>query len=367
MKRIKTLLCLSLAVITVLLLLAGCDGRTGGESSDAASKSAEVSEIEFYYSESLDENGFWQGVTALDYVEIFNYEAFSIPSDVHQISDETLTAAIDEIMENYPTRIKDRAVADGDRVNIDYVGSIDGVPFQGGSSEGMGAFVTAGSTDYIDGFLTQIIGHMPGETFDVNVTFPDPYNNPDLAGKPAVFVTTINYIAGEGKLELTDAFVLENMSAKGWTTVEQMKAGMRKELQDQAIQKYIDQFLGTDVNVRSIPDQVLKYQENNLVNSYQMKAKNNGMPLEVYLTFEDITTVEELLEKYRDNISGSSKYSLAIQAVAEHAGISVSDQDLTEFAPGYSDYLETYGLPFFKQYALNGKVLRYITEHAVLA
>lgn len=86
-----------------------------------------------------------------------------------------------------------RVVEDGDIVNIDYVGRVDGVPFEGGDTKGMGADLEIGSHYYIDGFEDAIIGHKVGETFDLTVTFPDPYeDNPAMSGKEAVFTTTIN-------------------------------------------------------------------------------------------------------------------------------------------------------------------------------
>lgn len=86
-------------------------------------------------------------------------------------------------------------VKDGDTVNIDYVGSIDGVEFDGGNTQGQGTSLTIGSGQYIDDFEEQLIGAHPGDTVDVYATFPDPYSgNPDLSGKEALFVVTINGI-----------------------------------------------------------------------------------------------------------------------------------------------------------------------------
>ena len=85
-------------------------------------------------------------------------------------------------------------VKDGDTVNIDYVGSIDGVEFDGGSTNGQGTDLTIGSGLYIDDFEEQLIGSHPGDTVDVNVTFPEDYNAEDLRGKDALFVVTINGI-----------------------------------------------------------------------------------------------------------------------------------------------------------------------------
>lgn len=85
-------------------------------------------------------------------------------------------------------------VEDGDTVNIDYVGSVDGVEFEGGSTDGAGADLTIGSGRYIDDFEEQLIGSHPGDTVNVNVTFPDDYQSTDLQGKDALFVVTINGI-----------------------------------------------------------------------------------------------------------------------------------------------------------------------------
>ena len=85
-------------------------------------------------------------------------------------------------------------VEDGDTVNIDYVGSIDGVEFDGGSTNGQGTDLTIGSGLYIDDFEEQLIGSHPGDTVEVNVTFPDDYSSEDLQGQDALFEVTINGI-----------------------------------------------------------------------------------------------------------------------------------------------------------------------------
>ncbi len=83
---------------------------------------------------------------------------------------------------------------DGDKVNIDYTGYLDGEAFDGGSTDGAGADLELGSDTYIDGFEDGIVGHKVGETFDLNLTFPENYGNSDLAGKDVVFTVTLNGI-----------------------------------------------------------------------------------------------------------------------------------------------------------------------------
>lgn len=87
---------------------------------------------------------------------------------------------------------KGTVVQAGDTINLDYVGSVDGVEFEGGSTQGQGTDLTLGSGTYIDGFEEAVEGHKVGENFDIHVTFPENYGNSDLAGKDAVFNITIN-------------------------------------------------------------------------------------------------------------------------------------------------------------------------------
>ena len=334
-----------------------------------------VAEYTFPYSEGIAENGFWEDTTALDYVELFDYMSFPIPQEIHEVSDSDLQSAVSSRVASYEPEIKqitDRPVADGDTVNIDYVGSVDGVEFDGGSTYGEGTDVTAGSTDYIDDFLTQIIGHLPGETFDVEVTFPEEYGQEELNGKDAVFVTTINYIADT---EITDEFIEENLyDDYGWKTVSEMENGIRDELQKSAVGNYISEYMAHDVDLSSTPDNItayeeklIEYQEKEMLDSYEEYAASNEMDLETFLqSYMGLAGKDELIEQNRDNIIEDIKRSLVIQAVAEDAGISVGDEDMDSYLPSYALYIEQYGLPWLKQYVLGQKVIDYIRENADL-
>jgi trigger factor len=326
----------------------------------------------FHHSNNIDENGRWERIKALDYVEIFNYKALPIPSEVHQISEGEIQAEIDSILSDYAEveQITDRPVADGDVVNIDYVGSVDGVEFDGGSTGGMGTDVTAGSTQYIDDFLFQIIGHMPGDTVNVEVTFPDNYHSEDLQGKDALFVTVINYIAGEEiKIELTDEFVAENLSGYGWNTINDMKDELRSDLKKMAVENYVTEYLSTKVSVKSVPDKLMEHQEYIMIDFYQQYADMYGLELDEFLsTYAGYANVDELVDANIDIVREKAAYYLVIQAVAEDAGITVSEADVANhYGDDYSEYEEHYGLPSLKQEVLQRKVLNYIIENAVLS
>jgi len=389
MKRYKNLLVLILVLFMSFALLTGCSSSADNSnpSANASDPNADESEndIMFSYSEGIDDNGFWEGVKAIDYIENFDYKALTIPADVHKISDDYLQTQIDTLMAGYITRIEimDRKVADGDIVNIDYEGKVDGVVFEGGSTMSVGVDVIIGPTNeaedeestlsFLDDFLGQLIGKMPGDTIDIEVTFPDDYYEESLSGKNAVFTTTINYIVE--REELTDDFVEEHLSSSdGWTTIEEMENGLRTGIQKDFIQQYIQQLLASEVSVKSIPDSLMKYQEEVLLNGYRDLAAYNGLGLEEYIQeYEGFSSVEECIADAHDDLLESATYCLAVQAVAEDMGISVNDEDLEWYSEEYlwssdiSVQAEYYGLPYVKQMVLSQKVIDYITENAILS
>lgn len=374
MKKYRKILFLLFALVISIILLAGCNSKE------------EESEEDYLhlYSKGIDENGFWKGIKALDYIKDFEYEGIAIPSEVYEVTEERLQYQIDTLMSGYIARnkITDRAIADGDTVNIDYEGKVDGVVFEGGSTMEVGVDVIIGKTNderdaqdtlsFLDGFLEELIGHMPGETINIEVTFPDDYYEEQLRGKTAVFTTTINYIVE--REELTDAFVAEHLSeSDGWTTIEEMRAGMRAQIQKNLVRQYIMQYLATKVSAKSVPDSLVKYQEKILLNDYQELADYNGIELEEYLkTVEGFSGIEECMEEAQDSLIENATYTLVVQAVAEDVGISVTDEDIENYfsehlwSSDVSTQTDYYGLPYVKQGVLGQKVVDYIAENAKL-
>ena len=180
MTKALCLLCAGALALTA----AGCS-KSGASSSAASSEAVSVygsaSDYDyqnFAYSDGLDENGYWSGIKALDYVTLpEDYAAIPLKKADIEPTEEDIQSQIDSVLsQNTTTRqVTDRAAADGDTVNIDYAGTVDGVAFTGGTYSGYS--LTLGSGSFIDGFEDQIVGHKPGETFDVNVTFPDGYSD----------------------------------------------------------------------------------------------------------------------------------------------------------------------------------------------
>ena len=401
MKIKKVLICGSLA-LAVMLAAAGCGGSANGENdasntvgtdlthlgtqqnetspgteSNVIFGASELLDDDFSFSQGLDENGRWQGVAALDYVEMFNHGAFTIPASVHYVSDEEIQILIDDMLLSHavPTQITDRPVAYGDEINIDFVGSANGVEFEGGSTMGMGTYVTIGVTQFIDDFLYQLIGHMPGTVVNVEVTFPEQYHEASLQGVEALFVTPINYIAGDPIIpEFTDAFVEEHMSDfDGIETANDLIAYIQEFLQHNAVMEYLYEYLMTQVAVTSIPEPLFNYFKQQMLQEYVDEAMSWGMDLDTMLDALGYDSVEAFVEENREGIEIDARFSLVLQAVAEDAGITVTAQDVADFflenfgSEDFSMFEEFYGLPWLKQFIRNEKVLEYIRENAVFA
>ena len=360
MRTLKKIILLFVSLTISLVLMTGC----GAKADDAP----------FTLSSGLDENGFWVGVRALDYVEMFDYRGIQIPKAVHNVTDSDIQAEVDNMLSKFPIdeQITNRAVRNGDRVNIDYVGRVDGVEFAGGSTNGMGADVTAGSSEYVDDFLTQIIGHMPGDVFDVIVTFPDDYHSEDLQGKDAVFDTKINYIIGAA--ELTDEFVKENLYDDfGLTTAAGLRDYLRSYLQRSAVTQYIQEYFINDVTISAVPDVLVWYQEQAMLNSYQEYADMYGVSLEDFLSmYMGLSGEEELLANNADANRNIAKYYLVVQAIAEDAGFTADENAFKQFfientgSEDYTMYEEQYGMPFLMHSVLSELILQYVIENATL-
>lgn len=130
------------------------------------------------------------------FVVLLAWDPFSSTSSTSDDSSSAAAESTEEATTDSSSYLTDTSltVEDGDTVNIDYVGSIDGVEFDGGSTNGSGTDLVIGSGSYIDDFEEQLIGAHPGDTVDVTVTFPEDYGNEELNGKEALFVVTINGI-----------------------------------------------------------------------------------------------------------------------------------------------------------------------------
>ncbi len=374
MKKILILLIAAMMIFTV-----GCKSA---EKEDAKTE-VEIPEVEnqfkalgLDYTTGIEENGFYTDVKAVDSVEMVEYKGISIPNDVHTITEETIQNNIAQILSNFTStnEITDRAVEDGDTLNIDYVGSVDGVEFEGGSTSGNGTDVTIGVTQYIDGFLVQLVGHNVGDSFDIDVTFPEDYHNTELAGKAAVFAITVNSITETVTPELTDEFVAEKLSADfDSNTVEEFTTVVAEELKNNAINGFINNYLVENFVVSTVNEIAVTYQETLMTNHHTFSAAQYGITVEEYLvTKVGVESFEALLEASGENIIKASEFGLIVQSIAEDAEITVTEEDLNAYfekftgSADYSQYLDLYGIGYLKKSALQIVVVDFLIENAVL-
>ena len=377
MKRsITKALCLVCAG-ALALGTAGCSksGSSSSASSEAASSvfgsAADYNYQSFTYSDGLDENGYWEGILALDYVTLPEDYA-SIPvnrSDVEPTS-EDVQAQIDNLLSQHSTTqdVTNRAAADGDTVNIDYAGTVDGVAFTGGSYTGYS--LTLGSGSFIDGFEDQIVGHKPGETFDVTVTFPDGYRDSTdadgnamvLSGKQAVFSVTLNSIEEEVLPELTDTWVDENYgTSDDLHSVEALRAFYQQQLYNSNLSSAIMDYLLENSTFSEVPKAVTDYQVTQCLNYYYNMAQYYGYDLDTFVqSLLGYDSADAMLASMADNITSYAKEALIYQAVAEAMDIAPTQEQIDT----YSAYTDTYGANYCTMVAMMDAVTDALTTGA---
>ena len=368
--------------------LAGCGAKTESTASSQTAESAPATTetataetadpyaylSDFDYSSIFDENGYVAGVTATDYVTVpadlkltLSEEANTVAAeDVDTYINDNILASFEETVE-----VTDRAAATGDTVNIDYAGSIDGVAFDGGTAQGY--YLRLGSGRFIDGFEDQIVGHTPGETFDVVVTFPDPYeNNPDLAGKEAVFTTTLNSIQETQLPELTDAWVQENLNQElGLTSVDPLKSYVEGILLfDQQANEIYSQLNEQLTVAEELPESLVKYFEDYYLLTPFLYSQMSGATLDDFVAASGFENAAAYLESIHGYVESAAHQTLIIQALAETYGI-VCDTDTmnSEFMGQFgtndtSSYTAQYGETYLKMSILNNLVTQHLIEVA---
>lgn len=332
--------------------------------------------VEVDYSVGLDDNGHLAGIKALDYLELPVYKGIAIPADDHTVSDDVVQSEIASLLSQYSTteRIMDRAIVDGDTVNIDFVGSVDGVEFDGGNTGGAGADVTIGVTSYIDDFLAQLIGHTPGEAFDIEVTFPEDYGQEDLNGKDAVFAITINSISETKLPELNNQFVTENLAADyQWTSVDEMTEGIKTAIETSKANSFIQTYLLDNSTFTSVPEEAITYQENVMLNYYKSSANSYGMDVDSFLQISaQVESADALIEVATEEIAQAANFGLIIQAIAEDATIEITEDDIAAYflenagTSDYTQFTDQYGMAYIKNSLLQDAVLEYVKDKAEL-
>lgn len=332
------------------------------------------------YSAGISEEGLIEGVNASSVTSVpSDYASISVPSSEVEYTDEMWNEEMSSQLENHKVLNTESTaeIKDSDKVNIDYVGSIDGVEFDGGNTNGAGSDLTIGSGQFIPGFEDQLIGHKTGENFDINVTFPEDYGNADLSGKDAVFNITVNGIYETGVFD--DAFVAENLVAYA-NTVDEYREYLANKNYETKLQTYIETYLNDNTTVSSYPKKFLKalksVQKYSDQQSYeymnQMYISYYGQG---YSTFEEYTGMseEEYDESLDEKCKETEKTALICQTIAEKEGITATEDDVKAYVAetmgsedSYDSQVETYGINYLKQMVIQKKVINFCKEKATV-
>ena len=265
-------------------------------------------------------------------VKIVAYKGMKITGYAYNVKDADVDAEVEKVLErnarNVP--VEGRAAKEGDIANIDFVGTVDGVKFQGGEAQKFD--LTLGSGQFIPGFEDQVIGMNVGEKKDVNVTFPENYQAEDLKGKAAVFAVTLNSLSVKEKPELTDAFIKE---ATGSETVEAYKQKTKERLQQQADSRSTDDTENAILNEiakgaeAEIPQAMIETEIDNLVKRFEYQLMYQGLKLDDYLGYIK-TTKEEFRKNYEDAAKQNVLKQLIISKIIKDEKIEADEAEVKE-------------------------------------
>lgn len=265
-------------------------------------------------------------------VTLGEYKGLEVPKSDLTVTDEEVDAELQKEREKNGRTItvEDRGAEMGDKVTIDFEGSIDGEPFEGGS--GKDYPLTLGSNTFIPGFEEQLTGAKPEDVVDVNVTFPEDYNAEELKGKAAVFKCTVHKIEAKELPELDDDFAKD---VSEFDTLDEYKADIRSGLEkkkeeeakrakeDAAVEKAI-------ANAEmDIPDAMIKTQASNMVDNFARRLQSQGMTLEQYMQYLG-QTIDQLIDQMKPQALKQIQTRLVLEKVAEVENIEVSDEKIDE-------------------------------------
>lgn len=314
-----------------------------------------------------------------EYLTVKQYKGLEVAQveEAQKVTDEY----VEQTMESYRGVSLDTegTAKDGDTVSLDYVGKIDGVEFEGGSAKG--AELKLGSGSYIGaygdykGFEEQVVGHNPGETFDITVQFPADYKNQDYAEKVAVFTITLNGIYPE----MTDEWV-KGISDKS-ETVDEFREEIRGNIEKYNEEKVKSQLrsevmeaLMEQVEVKTLPEKEVEAEIANMSEYYEEMAKQYEMEFGEFLTTYMGMDEETFESKAKEAAETSVTKKLVCELIAKKQKLEPSEKELEEMTKqyaeqsGYEDvesFKEAFSDEIIADAVRQNKVADYLVEHCV--
>ena len=263
-------------------------------------------------------------------VELGEYTGLTVNKDVKTVDEADVDAEIKRMQDrNGRLLTREGAAENGDTVDIDFEGFVDGVAFEGGKAEHYSLVLGSGS--FIPGFEEQVVGHKAGEEFDVNVTFPEQYQAAELAGKPAVFKIKLHEVKYKELPALDDELAKD---CSEYDTLDEFKASIRKNNQEQldkqddlAVENaLVDQVI--DGMEAEIPQAMYDVRMDELVNDFAFRMEQQGLRLEDYLKYMG-QSVDQFRASFMPQAEKQVKIRLALEAVAAAEHIEASEEDVS--------------------------------------
>lgn len=356
--------------------LAACGGSSGENSSSVSGESTGTSEVSSSSQEDaimsipLEEGDDWK---LEDCIVLGDYKGLRLTKTVGQVTEEEVDSYIQSQATAEEVTDENAAVQDGDTVNIDYVGKIDGKEFDGGSAQG--SVLVIGSDTFIDGFEDGLIGMKKGETKDLNLTFPDDYGNTDVAGKAVVFTVTLNSISRAP--EQDDAWVSSYTDGK-YTSMDDYRAYMKESLQE-GNDEAADQQLNSDAweqiektcTFLKLPKSYVEEGSEEFEKNVTSQAEQYNATLDDFITQNGLTA-----EEYKTRKEQYGRYTAESRLLLEAL---MQAEQLTDDSQEYKDALaetekawgmtedalkEQYGENTLKQYVETQMVLDKVIGYA---
>ena len=310
-------------------------------------------------------------------VTLGEYKGVSVKKETTVVTDVEVDARVEEERNKQATEIQveDRAVAEGDTVNLDYAGTVDGVAFAGGTAQDQTLKIGSGS--FIPGFEEQMIGMNIGEEKDLQVTFPEKYHAEELAGKAAVFHVKVNSIT-ETQLPALDDDFAKDISE--FDTLEEYKADIRAKLEAQAAERDNNNFTNAVIEkvvmnaTVDIPEAMIERQIDSMMRDFEYRLMGNGLKLDDFLKYTG-SDMKAFRENYRGQAEKSVKAHLVLEAIEKAEAIDATqeqiDKQLEAFAAQTGKTVEEFkaslsesDIEYFKADAIRDNCVKFLADNA---
>ena len=310
-------------------------------------------------------------------VTLGEYKGVEVKKEHTLVTEDDVNAEVEKERNKQAAEVSvdDRAVAEGDTVNLDYSGSVDGVKFAGGTAEGQ--TLKIGSHTFIPGFEEQMVGMNIGEEKDINVTFPTEYHAPDLAGKAAVCHVKVNSIT-ETQLPALDDDFAKDISE--FDTLDAYKADVRAKLEAQAGERDNNAFTNAVIEkvmanaTVEIPDAMVERQIDSMVRNFEARLAQQGLKLADFMKYTG-QDEKAFRGQYRDQAEKSVRANLVLEAVENAEKFEATeeeiDAEIEKFAKQIGQNVEdlkknlTEGdREYFKADVIRDKAVKFLCDNA---